>query len=203
VTTKRLSGDPQVVWAAFSWRGLPSNTKNELLASIRAVKLDVPVSCYVERAALRCVMQVVVGDAMHWAPSIERQIFKCPACPQGARRLVFSGPPIHRVCEKQPGARRGPAPRREARDTSGAGLAAQGMTERDRDAATDVGRYFWLKAERDGSVQRVSASFPFWMVANIRNAEFRAFPCRQGRGLTVEVSLRGQGTEGPLSRWRN
>jgi hypothetical protein len=94
VTTKRLSGDPQVVWAAFSWRGLPSNTKNELLASIRAIKLDVPVSCYVERAALRCVMQVVVGDAMHWAPSIERQIFKCPACPQGARRLVFSGPHI-------------------------------------------------------------------------------------------------------------
>jgi hypothetical protein len=83
VTTKRLSGDPQVVWAAFSWRGLPSNTKNELLASIRAVKLDVPVSCYVERAALRCVMQVVVGDAMHWAPSIERQIFKCPAARKG------------------------------------------------------------------------------------------------------------------------
>jgi hypothetical protein len=39
-------------------------------------------------------MQVVVGDTMRPAPSIERHIFKCPACPHEARRLVFGTLPI-------------------------------------------------------------------------------------------------------------
>ena len=40
------------------------------------------------------LMQVVVGDAMHWAPPIERQMFKCSACPHVARRLVFGALPV-------------------------------------------------------------------------------------------------------------
>jgi hypothetical protein len=40
------------------------------------------------------LMQVIVGDALRWAPSIERQIFKCPACPYEAQRLGFGALPI-------------------------------------------------------------------------------------------------------------
>jgi hypothetical protein len=39
-------------------------------------------------------MQVVVGDTMRWAPPIERQIFKCPACSHEARQVVFGALPI-------------------------------------------------------------------------------------------------------------
>jgi hypothetical protein len=39
-------------------------------------------------------MQVVVGDTMRWGPSIERQMFKCSACPQVAHRAVFGALPI-------------------------------------------------------------------------------------------------------------
>jgi hypothetical protein len=40
------------------------------------------------------LMEVIVGDAMRWAPAIERQIFKCSACPHVTRRLVFGALPI-------------------------------------------------------------------------------------------------------------
>jgi hypothetical protein len=40
------------------------------------------------------LMQVIVGDPLRWAPSIERQIFKCPTCPHVAKRLVFGALPI-------------------------------------------------------------------------------------------------------------
>jgi hypothetical protein len=40
------------------------------------------------------LIQVIVGDALRWAPSIERQIYKCSACPHVARRLVFGALPI-------------------------------------------------------------------------------------------------------------
>jgi hypothetical protein len=40
------------------------------------------------------LMQVIVGDALRWAPAIERQIFKCPTCPHVAQRLVFGALPI-------------------------------------------------------------------------------------------------------------
>ena len=40
------------------------------------------------------LMQVIVGEALRWAPSIERQIFKCPTCPHVAQRVVFGALPI-------------------------------------------------------------------------------------------------------------
>src|SRR5262245_18970504 len=40
------------------------------------------------------LMEVFVGDALRWTPSIERQIFKCSACPHVTRRLVFGALPI-------------------------------------------------------------------------------------------------------------
>jgi hypothetical protein len=40
------------------------------------------------------LIQVIVGDALRWAPSIERQIYKCSACPHVARRLMFGALPI-------------------------------------------------------------------------------------------------------------
>jgi hypothetical protein len=38
------------------------------------------------------LVQVVLGDTTRQAPAIERQVFKCSACPQMARRLLFSVP---------------------------------------------------------------------------------------------------------------
>jgi hypothetical protein len=38
------------------------------------------------------LMQVVLDDTMRHAPAVERQVFKCAACPQVARRLLFSVP---------------------------------------------------------------------------------------------------------------
>ena len=38
------------------------------------------------------LMQVVLDDALRHAPAIERHVFKCSACPQEARRLLFSVP---------------------------------------------------------------------------------------------------------------
>jgi uncharacterized Zn finger protein len=40
------------------------------------------------------LMQVVLDDTMRHAPAIEHQVFKCTACPQVARRLLFSVPLI-------------------------------------------------------------------------------------------------------------
>jgi hypothetical protein len=40
------------------------------------------------------LMQVIVGGAMRSAPSIERHMFRCSACPHEARRLVFGALPI-------------------------------------------------------------------------------------------------------------
>jgi hypothetical protein len=39
-------------------------------------------------------MQVIVGDALRWAPPIERQTFKCSACSHVAQRLVLGALPI-------------------------------------------------------------------------------------------------------------
>ena len=36
------------------------------------------------------LMQFVLGDTRGGVPAIERQDFKCSACPQVARRVVFS-----------------------------------------------------------------------------------------------------------------
>ena len=38
------------------------------------------------------LMQVVLDDTLRHAPAVERHVFKCPACAQIARRLVFSVP---------------------------------------------------------------------------------------------------------------
>jgi hypothetical protein len=38
------------------------------------------------------LVQVVLDDTTRQAPAIERQVFKCAACPQVARRLLFSVP---------------------------------------------------------------------------------------------------------------
>ena len=38
------------------------------------------------------LMQVVLDDTLRHAPAIERHVFKCAACPQMARRLLFSVP---------------------------------------------------------------------------------------------------------------
>ena len=40
------------------------------------------------------LMQVIVGDPLRWAPSIERQLFKCPTCPHVSQRLAFGALPI-------------------------------------------------------------------------------------------------------------
>jgi hypothetical protein len=38
------------------------------------------------------LMQVVLDDTLRHAPAIERHVFKCSACPQEARRLLFNVP---------------------------------------------------------------------------------------------------------------
>jgi hypothetical protein len=38
------------------------------------------------------LMQVVSEDTLRHGPAIERQVFRCAACPQQARRLLFSVP---------------------------------------------------------------------------------------------------------------
>ena len=69
------------------------------------------------------LMQFVLGDTTGRVPAIERQDFKCSACPQVARRVVFShalvsADELPLATQTEPRAMQ-PQTRRSARDPKG------------------------------------------------------------------------------------